>query len=198
MFSSTHPNRIRAGALSLALALAGAGAAVAQAPAPGAPGAAPRPALAGMKIAVIDTERILGDSTVGKKALADLKKLQEQKEGEVRAKQQEIKDLQSKVSDGRLSLAQDKLAEMDKQLEDKIIALRRFQDDATRDLNKRKDEVLGSIDSKVMPVINLIGKEMGYTLIFRKFESGLIYADETIDITSTVIQRLVGGASAGK
>ena len=34
-----------------------------------------------------------------------------------------------------------------------------------------------------MPVINQVGKELGYTLIFRKFESGLIYADEAIDIT---------------
>jgi outer membrane protein len=169
----------------------------AQAPAQGAAPAPARPA-GGIKIAVINTEQILLDSATGKKALADLKKLQEQKEGEIRAKQQEIKDLQAKASDGRLSLAQDKLAEMDKQLEDKMIALRRFQDDATRDLNKRKDDVLGQIDGKVMPVINQIGKEMGYTLIFRKFESGLIYADDAIDITPMVIQRLDGGASPGK
>jgi Skp family chaperone for outer membrane proteins len=39
-------------------------------------------------------------------------------------------------------------------------------------------------------VINQVGKDLGYTLIFRKFESGLIYADEAIDITSVVIQRL--------
>ena len=42
-----------------------------------------------------------------------------------------------------------------------------------------------------MPVINQVGKELGYTLIFRKFESGLIYADEAIDITN------VGHPAAG-
>jgi outer membrane protein len=188
------------GAGVLGLALAAAPAALAQAPAAPAPAAAPRPASAATqpKIAVIDTERILLESATGKKALADLKKLQEQKEGELRAKQQEIKDLQGKINDGRLSLAQDKLAEMDKQLEDRVIALRRLQDDATRDLNKRKDDVLGSIDQRVMPVINQIGKEQGYTLIFRKFESGLIYADEAVDITGSVIQRLDGAATPGK
>ncbi len=36
-----------------------------------------------------------------------------------------------------------------------------------------------------MPVINQVGKEQGYTLIFRKFESGLIYADEAVDITDS-------------
>ncbi|HSF44188.1 MAG TPA: OmpH family outer membrane protein [Thermoanaerobaculia bacterium] len=149
-----------------------------------------------IKIAVIDTEKILLSSQTGKKALADLKKLQEQKEGEIRTKAQELKDLQTKISEGRLSLAQDKLADLGKQYEEKEINLRRFQDDATRELNKKRDEILGQIDQRVMPVINQAGKEMGYTLIFRKFESGLIYADEAIDITNAIIQRLDGAAPA--
>ena len=74
--------------------------------------------------------------------------------------------------------------------------MRRLQDDATRELQKKKDEVLGSVDQRVMPVINQVGKELGYTLIFRKFESGLIYADEAVDITPVIIQRL--DAAQGK
>jgi outer membrane protein len=156
----------------------------------------PSAAAGPIKVAIIDTEKILLSSATGKKALADLKKLQEQKEGEVRAKAAELKDLQTKISEGRLSLAQDKLADLGKQYEEKEIALRRFQDDATRELNKRRDEVLAQIDQQVMPVINKAGKELGYTLIFRKFESGLIYADDAVDITNVIIQRLDGGAAA--
>ena len=133
----------------------------------------------------------------GKKAVADLKKLQEQRENELRGKAQELKDLQTKITDGRLSLAQDKLADLSKQLEEKDIALRRAQDDATRELNKKRDDMLAGIDERVMPVINQVGKDLGYTLIFRKFESGLIYADEAIDITDSIIQRL-DAASPGK
>ncbi len=174
--------------LGLALAAAPIVPAYAQAAAP-APGGA-------IKIAVIDTEKILLNSGTGKKALADLKKLQETKETEGRTKQQEIKDLQAKLTDGRLSLSQDKLSEMEKQLEDKVVSLRRFQEDANAELTKKRDQVLAQIDQKVMPVINQIGKDMGYTLIFRKFESGLIYADEAVDITGAVIQRLDAAAPA--
>jgi outer membrane protein len=188
---------VPAALLGLALAAAGAAAAVAAPPAAaplanpagaGAPAGGAAPTL--MRVAVIDTEKILLSSQAGKKAIAELKKIQEAKEGELRSKQQEIKDMQEKIQQGRLSLAQDKLAEMEKQLEDREIAMRRLSDDATRDLNKKKDELLGGIDEKVMPVINQIGHEQGYTMIFRKFESGLIYADEAIDITASVIQRL--------
>jgi outer membrane protein len=173
--------------LALAVPLAAQAAPAAAAPSGGA-----------IKIAVIDTEKILLSSVAGKKAVADLKKLQEQREGELRAKAQELKDLQAKISDGRLSLAQDKLADLSKQLEEKDIVLRRAQDDATRELNKKRDDMLAAIDEKVMPVINQVGHELGYTLIFRKFESGLIYADDAVDITASVVQRLDAAAAAGK
>lgn len=175
-----------AGLLALAVAAAPASAQQA-APAPAGP----------IRVAVIDTEKILLSSVSGKKALADLKKLQEQRETELRGRAQELKDLQTKITEGRLSLAQDKLAELSKQYEEKEIAVRRLQDDSTRELTKKRDEMLGQIDQRVMPVINQAGKDLGYTLIFRKFESGLIYADEAIDITNVIIQRL-DAASQGK
>lgn len=194
---------LAASTLTAALALlAPAAAQAAAAPAGAAPAAGTAvPAATGVpgampRIAVIDTEKILLSSAAGKKAIAELKKAQEAKETELRAKNQEIKDLQDKLQQGRLSLAQDKLADLEKQLEDKSIMFKRLSDDATRDLNKKKDELLGSIDEKVMPVINQLGKEQGYTLIFRKFESGLIYADEAVDITQSVIQRLDAQAAA--
>lgn len=152
-----------------------------------APAAAPDDAV---KIGVIDTEKVLLSSMVGKNALAGLKTLQESFENEIKRMQQEIKDLQTRISDGRQSLSQEQLAQMQKQLDDKLTAIRRRQDDATRDLNKKRDEILGDIDRKVMPVITQLGKEMGYTAIFRKFESGLIYVNDAIDVTVLVIQRL--------
>src|SRR4051794_445003 len=87
--------------LMTGLALAIPAAAAAQPAAPAQPGT--------IKIAVIDTEKILMNSAAGKKALAELKKVQEAKEKDLGSRQQEIKDLQGKLSDGRLSLAQDKL-----------------------------------------------------------------------------------------
>lgn len=143
-----------------------------------------------LRIAVIDTEAVLTQSAAGKQALAELQEMKQQKENEGKAMQDEIADLRKRVAEGRLALAEEKLAELQQQLEDKNIALQRFQDDANRQLNKKKDEVLAAVDRKVMPVIAQVSKEMGYGLIFRKFESGLIYAAEEVDITAEVIQRI--------
>ena len=93
--------------------------------------------------------------------MADLKKLQDQREKDLVAKAQELKDLQAKINDGRLSLAQDKLADLSKQYEEKEIALKRAQDDATRELNKKRDDMLAQIDERVMPVINQVVALLG-------------------------------------
>jgi hypothetical protein len=33
-----------------------------------------------------------------------------------------------------------------------------------------------------------VGKEKGFTLIFNKFQSGLVYADDAIDLTDEVLK----------
>jgi len=151
------------------------------------------------KLAIINTQQIVLESKTGKAALEELRTLQEQKEGEARAKQQELTDLRNRISEGRLSLAEDKLAEMQSELESKTRDLRRFQEDTTAELDKRQQEVLKKIEDRVMPIINQIGAEEGYDMIFRKFESGLIYVnDATMDITEKVIQRLDATAEQGQ
>ena len=40
-----------------------------------------------------------------------------------------------------------------------------------------------------MPIIQELGREMKLQLVFNKFQSGLVYADESLDITEQVIKR---------
>jgi Skp family chaperone for outer membrane proteins len=78
---------------------------------------------------------------------------------------------------------------MTKQLSDKKIAMQRFAQDADRELGEARDRVMAELNQKIMPVVDQIGKEMGLAAIFNKFESGLIYASDAIDITDVVIKR---------
>lgn len=153
--------------------------------------AAPQPAAAqgAVKVAVIDVQRLVTDSVAGKEALARLKKLQDDKIAEGKAKQDEIEALRKKLNEGRLSLADDKIAELEKQLEEKVTAFRRFQEDAERELNKSRDTSFAEIERKVSPIIEAAGREGGYTLIFNKFQSGLVFAVESADITDQIVQR---------
>lgn len=151
--------------------------------------AAALPAVAQTKVAVIDVQRVVSESDPGKEALQQLKALQDAKIAEGQTLQQEITALQEQINKQRFTVSEDKLAEMSKQLEDKNIAMRRFEDDAKRELEDARRRQLGGLEAKILPIINALGEEQGFTLIFNKFQSGLVYADETVDITDQVIQR---------
>jgi outer membrane protein len=147
------------------------------------------PASAQMNIAVIDVQRVVTESDPGKQALQKLKELQDAKIDEGRAMQQELATMQEQISKQQFTLSEARLAELRKQIEDKGIALQRFQDDAERELDEARRQELGGLEGRIIPVINQIGTEKGYTLIFNKFQSGLVYADDAVDITDDVIRR---------
>ncbi|MEE4270700.1 MAG: OmpH family outer membrane protein [Thermoanaerobaculales bacterium] len=140
-------------------------------------------------IAVIDVQRVVTESDPGKQALQTLKELQDAKIDEGRAKQQELAALQEQISKQQFTLSDEKLGELRKEIEDKGIEMQRFQDDAERELEEARRRELGGLEGRIIPVINEIGVERGYTLIFNKFQSGLVYADDAVDITDDVIRR---------
>jgi len=141
------------------------------------------------RVAVIDVNKVLSSSTAGKVAAAKLKQLQEDKMARAQKLDEEIKTLDNDINTKKISLSEEKLADMTKQLSDKKIAMQRFAQDADRELGEARDRVMADLNQKIMPVVDQIGKEMGLAAIFNKFESGLIYASEAIDITDVVIKR---------
>ena len=149
------------------------------------------------KIAVIEVERILRESDAGKEALATLEEASKVKGEELESRAKDLQDLQTRYQETRLTLAEDRVAEMQKELEDKTIEMRRLQDDANRELQKQQQEAFQKIEEEVLPIINQIGKEGGYTLMFNKFQSGLVFADEAVDITQSVIERYNASRASG-
>jgi outer membrane protein len=143
----------------------------------------------GAKIAVIDSNRIVEESVAGKAALTQLSSLRDAKLESMRALRQEIADGQKRYDEGRLSLTEERLAEMQKDLQDKAVQLKRLQEDAERELEKQQREALKKIENRVLAIIEQVGKEQGYTLIFNKFQAGLVFADDAIDITDVILQR---------
>ena len=141
------------------------------------------------RVAVIDVNKVLAQSAAGKTAAARLKQVQEEKMARAQKMDEEIRALDNDINTKKISLSEEKLADMTKQLSDKKIAMQRFAQDADRELGEARDRVMAELNQKIMPVVDQIGKEMGLAAIFNKFESGLIYASDAIDITDVVIKR---------
>ena len=141
------------------------------------------------RVAVIDVQRVLATSAPGKVALERLKKMQEERIAKARTMDEELKKLDTELSTKRMSLSEVKIAELTKSVSDRKIAMQRYAQDADREVSEARDRALMELEGKIKPVIDALGKEMGLAVIFNKFESGLVYASEAIDLTDTVIQR---------
>ena len=141
------------------------------------------------RVAVIEVQKVLTTSTAGKAAYDRLKKVQDDAIEKARKMDEEIRNLETELNTKKISLAEERVSELTKSISDKKIAMQRFAQDADRDVQAARDRALVELENKIKPVIDAIGKEMGLAAIFNKFESGLIYASDAIDITDTVIKR---------
>jgi outer membrane protein len=141
------------------------------------------------RIAVIDVNKVLIQSTAGKTAYTKLKALQDQKVAEAGKLQADITALDNEINAKKPTLSAAQLSEMSSRLSEKRIAAQRYAQDADREVGEQRDRTMQDLDGKIKPVVDAIGKEMGLAAIFNKFESGLVYASDAIDITDTVIIR---------
>ncbi len=151
--------------------------------------AAAVPVAAQTSVALIDVQRVVTESDPGKEAFTALKVLQDKKIEQGRAMQAELDGMREQFEKQRFTLTEEKLEDLTKGIEDRGIALKRFQDDAQREIEAARRKELERLEGKIMPIVDTIGKEKGLTLIFDKFRAGLLYADQGIDITDEVIQR---------
>lgn len=141
------------------------------------------------RIAVIDVTKVLTQSNAGKAAYARLKTLQDQKMAQATQMDNDAQALEKDIQAKKLTLSEDQLTKMQQQLADKRISMQRFAQDADREIGEAKDKALADLNTKIMPVVDAMGKEMGLAAVFNKYESGLIYASDAIDITNTVVAR---------
>ncbi len=153
---------------------------------------------ASASVAVIDVQRLVLESVKGQAALEKLRNLNEQKQAEADALQQQIRDLRARVQAGKGSLPEEDLEEVEKELEDTLIEYQRFEDDAEREMQEAQASVFSEIEEEMMPIITRAGTELQYTLIFNKFNSGLLFALDEVDITDIILERFNSSQAASQ
>lgn len=151
------------------------------------------------RIGVVDVERVLTETEAGQRRLAVLDSFAGRERARLERLQQELDDLRDRIAAAEDSLAQRELDRLRQELQRKTIVLNQAAEDVSREVQQRRQTVFQEMEEIVMPVIEAIGDEGRYTLIFRNLESGLIYVANHVDVTDEVIRRIdAGSAAAGE
>lgn len=157
--------------------------------------ALPATAQDAVKIAVVDLDLVVAQSPLGQDLAKKLESFQTTAQSEAETMQNAARDLRNRVAEGANSLSDEKLTELQKEYEDKMIAIRRFRDDKQREAQKMQTEGLRKIEEQLEPVFEQVRSEGNYDLILNRVPGVVIMAGDRVDITQQVIERL--NASAG-
>jgi Skp family chaperone for outer membrane proteins len=149
----------------------------------------PSPAQQGPKIGVVNAAEILQRSAEGKKAIARLQDKDKANQAMLTKLDDEIRQLETKLSTQRLTLADEALYNMNADLQKKQTDRKRMAEDAVRDFQDLQAKLFNRVQSELIPIIDALGKERGLELILDLEKSGAVYFNPTIDLTAEVIKR---------
>lgn len=144
------------------------------------------------KFAYVNSQAILEELPAVKAADAEIQTLQEQlrKKGQekVQAFQTKMMDLQQKRDAGELSPKQ--LEEESQKLQADQTELQQFETEMQTQILQKQQTLLQPIQEKVQNAISAVAEEEGYTFVFDITTGGILYADESTDITEKVKAKL--------
>lgn len=147
------------------------------------------------KIGYVDTDRVI-NSYKGLSPLKSQINMQiNQWKRELGAKKLEIKRLKEDLNNKELVISNEMKLEKENEIKRKEREYAQFIDSIWGEgglLEKKKKEYSRIITVKIDTIIKRIAQEEGYTIIFDKSKSGIIYSKDVIDITNDVIDALNG------
>jgi outer membrane protein len=155
-----------------------------------------------IKIGIVDTQKILDTSLLGKKMKNELNKLHTGFSADLDAKGKEIEKLQreiDKISISNQSLSEadkDKLENKNRELKIKIYDAETLEEKYQNDFNKQEIKRLKYVTKIVGEIISEIGKKEGYLLI--KNKRGTLFSPGERDFTDKVIKLLDSRYKEGK
>ncbi|SLM27457.1 putative Outer membrane protein (Skp protein) [Desulfamplus magnetovallimortis] len=147
------------------------------------------PYAAGLKIGIIDFQEILTNSSPGKLATEEMNKKAKEMEDDVKAREAELMELQKKLE--RESLVMGKEKSEEKQREFRIMAndYKSLKANYAKEFKKIQAQYLNKMTKEVLALAEEIGKKDGFTLIIERNEAGIMFFDESVNITKKVIEK---------
>ena len=142
---------------------------------------------AAMKVGVFDIQTVVDAIDDGKKARSDIEKAVSKKRNTLKKRETEFKKLQGDLEKQRLVLSAKALEQKKAELDAKKMQLQKAAMDAQMEMQKLELELRGKITKKIQAVAEKIGRQGKYTLILEKQEAGIIFLNNTIDVTSKII-----------
>jgi outer membrane protein len=141
------------------------------------------------KVGVINMNAAIGNTEEGKKAIADLERKFAPRRSELQHLQQEIQDMQDKLSKQQATLSDDEQRQLSRDIEEKQRNFKRMADDAQQDYNADTEDSIRRIGQKMVKVINDYAAQNGFVLVIDDAQVPIYYASKDAEISNEIVKR---------
>ena len=176
-----------------------AGAPAAQTPPAAQPAAAPappRPFPEGAKIAYVNVQRIASESSEGQVATKRLTSLREEKEKDLVARNAKFEEARKRLETSASVLSESVRTTQQKEVERLQTDLQRATQDAQKAVEDLQNELQLEFQRKLLPVLSEVSAAKNLHMVFSSIDSGVVWADPGLDITTDIIKKLDAAAAA--
>src|SRR5215510_10488397 len=127
-------------------------------------------------VVVVDFERAVVESKEGKKSSDKFNAALQAKQGEIEKRQKELEEQQKKLQNGARTLSDSAKADIQKDIDRRTTELQRINEDAQKELQGMRDELLRPIAARATAILQQMANEQGYTIVvdLSNPESGVV------------------------
>ena len=147
----------------------------------------------GVKIAVVDMEKAIVQSVDGKKAETSFTSRLEELRKSIEGKQKAIEDAQNKLKTQDSVLDANVRAERTREIERQQTDLTRVQEDAQRELETLRTDLMRPIAEIADKVLQAYAQEQGFDFIVDRSNpqnDSIIYVNPQVEITEIITKRI--------
>jgi outer membrane protein len=142
------------------------------------------------KVAVMNQQAVVEQSKAGKRALEELKAYSTSRQKIINADDQELKELQQAIQDGKL--ADSAKQEKQGQFQVKLEAYQRRLADFNREIQQKQREMVAEYMKKVQAAAQAVGEKNGYVAVIDKGSEAMmkivLYHQPALDVTDQVVK----------
>lgn len=143
---------------------------------------------AGMKIGVVNVQKVLMSSDAGKEAQAAMEEKVKQLQDQFRQEEEALlslqKEIEKKSSVWSDDIKQEKIIELNKKRRN----LQLKQEDANMELKRLREKKYGPILKKLEQVVKDVAQKKGYTVVLPR--NAVLYYSDAIDMTDDTVKAL--------
>ncbi len=140
------------------------------------------------RIAIMNMQKAIQNVEEGKKARETLQKDWEGKQKKLQEEGAKVQKAMEDLRKQTMVMDQKTLQEKEATIQQQIMRLRELDAKSQQEFQKRDMEVSEPIIKKIRGLVAKLSKDKGYTIVLDGSEHGIIYSENTDDITDEVIK----------